>query len=108
MIDISELPPIPQNINLKEKPKAMHITILTIGTRGDVQPYIALCKKFMEDGHTCRIGTHKEYGDWIKGHGIEFREVAGNPADLLSLCVENSLFSMKFLSKNFCIVYLWA
>lgn len=52
--------------------RPMHITCLTIGSRGDVQPYIALCKRLMQDGHTCRISTHAEYKDWIEGHGIEF------------------------------------
>lgn len=52
--------------------RPMHITCLTIGSRGDVQPYIALCKRLMQDGHSCRIATHGEYKDWIEGHGIEF------------------------------------
>jgi sterol 3beta-glucosyltransferase len=93
------LPPTPQQISIKNFSKKMHITILTIGSRGDVQPYIALCKTLMEDGHQCRIGTHPEFRDWIIGHGIEFREVAGNPADLISLMVENSLFSLKFVRQ---------
>lgn len=33
-------------------------TMLTIGSRGDVQPYIALALRLMEDGHTCVIVTH--------------------------------------------------
>jgi len=52
--------------------RPMHITCLTIGSRGDVQPYIALCKRLMLDGHSCRIATHAEYKDWVEGHGIEF------------------------------------
>lgn len=64
----------------------MHITCLTIGSRGDVQPYIALCKRLMKDGHKCRISTHGEYKAWIEGHGIEFRLVGVSPwsfADLV-------------------------
>lgn len=45
----------------------MHITCLTIGSRGDCQPYIALCKRLQQDGHTCRIATHEEYKDWVEG-----------------------------------------
>lgn len=33
-------------------------TCLTIGSRGDVQPYIALCLRLMEDGHKTIIVTH--------------------------------------------------
>ena len=63
--------------------KPLHITCLTIGSRGDVQPYIALAKGLMKEGHKVRIATHGEYKDWIEGHGIEFGYVGGNPAELM-------------------------
>ncbi|KAI8852788.1 hypothetical protein BC829DRAFT_383798 [Chytridium lagenaria] len=78
-------------------PSPMHITCLTIGTRGDVQPYIALCKRLAMDGHTCRIATHLEYKEWIEEHGIEFREVKGNPAELMQCCVDNGMFTVSFI-----------
>jgi sterol 3beta-glucosyltransferase len=63
--------------------KPLHITCLTIGSRGDVQPYIALAKGLMKEGHKVRIATHGEYKDWIEGHKIEFGYVGGNPAELM-------------------------
>ena len=38
------------------------------------------------EGHTVRIATHEEFGDWIKSHGLEFHPLAGNPAELLVCC----------------------
>jgi len=35
------------------------------------------------EGHTVRIATHEEFGDWIQSHGLEFHPLAGNPAELL-------------------------
>lgn len=52
---------------LQFKPDPMTIVCLTIGSRGDVQPYIALCKGLLAEGHTCRIATHAEYKDWVEG-----------------------------------------
>ena len=52
---------------LEFKPEPMRITCLTIGSRGDVQPYIALCKGLQAEGHTARIATHGEYKDWVEG-----------------------------------------
>lgn len=46
--------------------KSLHFTFLTIGSRGDVQPYIALAKGLIADGHRCRIATHGEYKEWIE------------------------------------------
>jgi sterol 3beta-glucosyltransferase len=52
---------------LEFKPEPMRITCLTIGSRGDVQPYIALCKGLQAEGHTTRIASHGEYKDWVEG-----------------------------------------
>jgi sterol 3beta-glucosyltransferase len=46
-------------------PEPLHFTFLSIGSRGDVQPYIALGKGLMADGHRVKIATHEEYKDWI-------------------------------------------
>lgn len=37
-----------------------HFCMLTIGSRGDVQPYIALALGLQKDGHRCTIITHDE------------------------------------------------
>ncbi|KAJ3215771.1 Sterol 3-beta-glucosyltransferase [Dinochytrium kinnereticum] len=95
-VELSSLPPINGTLR-KTRPSPMHITCLTIGTRGDVQPYIALCKGLMAHGHTCRIATHLEYQSWIESHGIEFREVKGNPAELMQCCVDNGMFTVSFI-----------
>ena len=46
--------------------KSLHFTFLTIGSRGDVQPYIALAKGLMADGHRVRIATHGEFQEWVE------------------------------------------
>lgn len=63
--------------------KSLKFTCLTIGSRGDVQPYIALCKGLMAEGHTCKITSHAEYREWVEGHDIEFEAVGGDPGDLM-------------------------
>lgn len=59
------------------------VTCLTVGSRGDVQPYIALCCGLMKEGHRCRIASHPEYRSWVESYGIEFRSVGGDPAELM-------------------------
>ncbi|KAI1164927.1 glycosyltransferase family 1 protein [Nemania serpens] len=84
--------------------ESLKITCLTIGSRGDVQPYIALCKGLIAEGHKPRIATHTEFREWIEGHGIEFAPVAGDPGELLRICIENGTFTWAFLreaSANF-------
>ncbi|OAV93062.1 hypothetical protein PTTG_27466 [Puccinia triticina 1-1 BBBD Race 1] len=84
------------------KPQSkLHITCLTIGSRGDVQPYIALCQKLQRDGHTCRIASHGEYRTWVEGYGIEYVEIGGDPAELMKICVDNGMFTLGFLKEAF-------
>ncbi|KAJ8128975.1 hypothetical protein O1611_g4656 [Lasiodiplodia mahajangana] len=79
--------------------ESLKITCLTIGSRGDVQPYIALCKGLIADGHKPRIATHTEFREWVEGHGIEFAPVAGDPSELLRVCIENGTFTLAFLRE---------
>jgi len=99
-----EAPPIlfddPRVSILNFKPsESLRITCLTIGSRGDVQPYIALCKGFLADGHRPRIATHKEFEPWVRKHGIDFEPVDGDPAELMRICVENGMFTYSFLKE---------
>lgn len=77
----------------------MKITCLTIGSRGDVQPYIALCKGLLAEGHKPRIATHREFQTWIEGHGIEFAPVEGDPSELMRICIQNGTFTFAFLKE---------
>jgi sterol 3beta-glucosyltransferase len=78
---------------------SLRIVCLTIGSRGDVQPYIALCKGLLAEGHRPKIATHTEFQDWIEGHGIDFAPVDGDPAELMRICIENGMFTYSFLKE---------
>lgn len=56
-----------------------HFTLVTAGSRGDVQPYIALGLGLQARGHTARLATHAIFADWIRGYGLEFAPVEGDP-----------------------------
>ena len=77
--------------------KSLRIVCLTIGSRGDVQPYIALCKGLIKEGHRPKIATHAEFEPWVRKHGIDFASVEGDPAELMRICVDNGMFTPSFL-----------
>lgn len=77
----------------------LNFVCLTIGSRGDVQPYIALCKGLMAEGHDARIATHAEFGSWIEGHGVSFAAIEGDPTELMRICVEHGMFTLSFLRE---------
>ena len=50
----------------------MKITVLTLGTRGDVQPYIALGLGLKEAGHSVTVGTSGDFESMVNAHGLRF------------------------------------
>ncbi len=48
----------------------MNILILTFGSRGDVQPYVALGKGLKARGHTVTICTCSRFGSFVTDHGL--------------------------------------
>lgn len=50
----------------------MKIIIPTMGTRGDVQPYIALAIRLNASGHEVTIATHPCWKDLIRNYNINF------------------------------------
>ncbi len=57
----------------------MHITLFTIGSRGDVEPYIALGQGLRRAGHQVRVCTHERYEPEIREAGLEFSGAGGDP-----------------------------
>ncbi len=59
----------------------MRITILTVGSRGDVQPYIALGAGLQQAGHAVRLVAHDNFVSWIQAYGLDAYPMAGNPLE---------------------------
>ena len=62
----------------------MRVTILTVGSRGDVQPYIPLGLGLKAAGHQVRLATHAEFATFVGDHGLDFAPVEGDPRAVLA------------------------
>lgn len=56
----------------------MRITILTTGSRGDTQPYIALGVELKKHGHTVRLAAFQNYETFVTEHGLDFYKIRGD------------------------------
>ena len=54
----------------------MRIAFLTLGTRGDVQPYLALAKELVRQGHSAVVCTSESFRDLIEAASVEYRRAA--------------------------------
>lgn len=62
----------------------MRIVIMTTGSRGDVQPYLALGLGLKQEGYKVVVATHELFRAFVRRVDLEFRPVAGDPQAMLA------------------------
>lgn len=60
----------------------MNICIVTVGTRGDVQPFVALARELQARGHKASICTSAHFAPFVRSYGIACRPMR---ADMMAL-----------------------
>ncbi|MDQ5824547.1 MAG: glycosyltransferase [Chloroflexota bacterium] len=59
------------------------ITIVALGSRGDVQPFVALGVGLHAAGHSVRIAAADDYRPVVEAYGLEFTSLAGSIRELM-------------------------
>ncbi len=81
----------------------MRITLLTYGSRGDVEPFVGLGVGFMRAGHGVRMAAPAGFEQLVTSHGIDFIGLPGDPARLVQELVDkagrNYLRMIRVMSK---------
>lgn len=90
MVDVTEeethvSPPSYSQLPAWELP--MNIVIQVVGSRGDVQPFVALGNELQKSGHRVRIATHGVFKPFVQGAGLEFYSIGGDPSELMAVRV---------------------
>ncbi|CAJ1949395.1 unnamed protein product [Sphenostylis stenocarpa] len=90
----------------------LNIVILIVGTRGDVQPFIAIGKRLQDYGHRVRLATHSNFKEFVLTAGLEFYPLGGDPKVLAGswdsdkwivgpmLCYEDMVKNKGFLPSG--------
>ena len=84
----------------------MKITVNTFGTRGDIQPYIALSLGLQQSGHSVRVVTHEIFESFVKEHGLDFCPLKLDPHQVLinqslSELGNNTIRINRWMEENF-------
>lgn len=85
-------PDIPEGLGYRDgfPPPPMNIVIQIVGSRGDVQPFVALGQVLKNKfNHRVRIATHPTFRQFITDNGLEFFSIGGDPAELMAFMVKN-------------------
>ncbi|KAK4407316.1 Sterol 3-beta-glucosyltransferase UGT80A2 [Sesamum angolense] len=70
----------------------LQIVMLIVGTRGDVQPFVAIGKRLQDYGHRVRLATHSNFKEFVLTSGLEFYPLGGDPKVLAGYMVKNKGF----------------
>ena len=67
---------------------SLNIVIHIVGSRGDVQPFVALGCELQKHGHRVRLATHNIFRDFVTKSGLEFYPIGGDPNELMAYMVK--------------------
>ncbi|CAI7676985.1 unnamed protein product [Penicillium pancosmium] len=75
----------------KDEPYPLHLNIViqVIGSRGDIQPFVALGSELKAHGHRVRLATHLTFRQFVLDSGLEFFNIGGDPTELMAFMVKN-------------------
>src|SRR5574343_673555 len=84
----------------------MNIGLFTYGTRGDLQPYVALALRLMDKGHQVTLSATEDFKEFVEGFGVRFQPLWGNAETIMNsregqsiLQTENAIKLMKYYFK---------
>jgi hypothetical protein len=87
---VPENPENPPSYLDTRRPPALNIVIHVVGSRGDVQPFVALGRELKNTyGHRIRLATHGTFKKFVEENGLEFFDIGGDPAELMAFMVKN-------------------
>jgi sterol 3beta-glucosyltransferase len=62
----------------------LNIGLVTIGSRGDVQLFVALGRSLQARGHTVTLNTHARFEVFIRQHGLGFHLLDGDTVRVMA------------------------
>ncbi|PQE18815.1 glycosyltransferase family 28 domain-containing protein [Rutstroemia sp. NJR-2017a WRK4] len=84
------LPPALGGLPGQTPPPQLNVVIHVVGSRGDVQPFVALGKTLKATyGHRVRLATHPTFKGFVEENGLEFFSIGGDPSELMAFMVKN-------------------
>jgi UDP:flavonoid glycosyltransferase YjiC (YdhE family) len=83
----------------------MKIALLTLGTRGDVQPFAVLGRALKGRGHEVTVATAKNFASFVESYGLAFAPVEADFQAILNSeegkkMMSNPLSARKHLNRT--------
>ena len=77
----------------------MKITILTYGSRGDVQPFVALAVGLQQRGHEVKLAAPHRFADLADSYNVPFVPLPGDPEVISKSINDAGMNAMRVISS---------
>jgi sterol 3beta-glucosyltransferase len=77
----------------------MRVTVTTSGSRGAVQPYVALGSGLKAAGHEVRIAAQEHFEGFVRARGLGFSPISGDPFQLVAKLLEDGSNPLAFARR---------
>ena len=74
----------------------MRVTIVTGGSRGDIQPFVALGRGLVGAGHEVKVAAYAPFEDLVRSRGLEYARLSGDPGRVVRRLQERRLNQISF------------
>ncbi len=74
----------------------MRVTIVTGGSRGDIQPFVALGRGLVGAGHQVKVAAYAPFEDFVRSRGLEYARLSGDPGRVVRRLQERRLNQVSF------------
>jgi len=77
----------------------MRLTLIGIGSTGDVRPYVILGQELKKRGHTVRIAAFSPFEKMIKDAGLDFHPLAGDVVKFMGKIMKPGTNGINYLQQ---------
>lgn len=77
----------------------MKISLVTIGSTGDVRPYVLLGKELKRRGHEIKIGAFSMFEDMVRDAGLDFYPLSGDVVKLMGNIMKPGVNGINYLPQ---------
>jgi sterol 3beta-glucosyltransferase len=78
----------------------MKISMVIIGSRGDVQPCVALGLELQRRGHQAHLVTHEHFEQFVQGYGLGFTPLPGSVVKLMEMAAKPGINAFQFFQAG--------
>jgi Glycosyltransferase family 28 N-terminal domain len=83
-------PPPSTGVQSSDHCPSLNIVMQLVGSRGDIQPFLAVGLQLQALGHRVRIASHLTFQSFVEDTGLEFFSIGGDPIELMAYMVRNA------------------